>query len=153
MTDKYLKIGVIVVVAIALGITADFLVTQIAFSRSTNPFEPRTIPSTGFNFDSYTSSADDIELYYTAKTILSTINATLLISLLLTYVGMYKKLQSEFTVGLIIFSLILLLYALTSNPLLQTLFGFWGFGLGPFAMLPDLFTTLALVVLLYLTME
>jgi hypothetical protein len=32
-------------------------------------------------------------------------------------------------------------------------FGFYAFGLGPFAMLPDLFTCLALTVLLYLTFE
>jgi hypothetical protein len=50
-----------------------------------------------------------------------------------------------------VFSLVLLLYALSSNPLLQWVFGFRAFGLGPFAMLPDLFTFVALAVLLYLT--
>jgi hypothetical protein len=47
----------------------------------------------------------------------------------------------------------LLLNALVSNPLLQFGFGFRAFGLGPFAMLPDLFTFFALVVLLYLTLK
>ena len=95
----------------------------------------------------------DIELFYKVKTILSSINATLLIFMLATYVDMYKKLKSEFTFGLIVFSLTLLLYAFTSNPLLQWLFGYQAFGLGPFAMLPEMFTTLALAVLLYLTMN
>ena len=53
----------------------------------------------------------------------------------------------------IIFSMILLLYALVSNPLMQNIFGYGGINLGPFAMLPDLFTCLALAVLLYLTMK
>jgi len=32
-------------------------------------------------------------------------------------------------------------------------FGFWPLGLGPFAMLPDLFTLGALAVLLYLSVK
>lgn len=95
----------------------------------------------------------DIELYYTATTVISTINVTLLISLLITYISIYRKTQSEFTIGLVVFSVILLLNALASNPLMQWIFGFRAFGLGPFAMLPDLFTCVALVVLLYLTVK
>lgn len=96
---------------------------------------------------------EDIELYYAIKTVISTINATLLIFLLITYIGIYRKTQSEFTIGLIIFSMVLLLYALASNPLVHWAFGFRAFGLGPFAMLPDLFTCAALAVLLYLTVK
>lgn len=95
----------------------------------------------------------DIELYYTAKTVISTINVTLLISLLIMYIGIYRKTRSEFTIGLVVFSLILLLNALASNPLMHWIFGFSAFGLGPFAMLPDLFTFVALAVLLYLTVK
>jgi hypothetical protein len=32
-------------------------------------------------------------------------------------------------------------------------FGFRAFGLGPFAMLPDLFTCIALAILLYFTVQ
>jgi hypothetical protein len=95
----------------------------------------------------------DIEFFYTAKTVVSTINVTLLIFLSLTYISIYKKTRSEFTIGLTIFSMVLLFYALSSNPLLQWVFGFRAFGLGPFAMLPDLFTCAALVILLYLTVK
>lgn len=95
----------------------------------------------------------DIELYYTVKTVISTINVTLLIFLLITYIAIYTKTKSEFTIGLIIFSMILLLYALSSNPLIQWIFGFRAFGLGPFAMLPDLFTCVALALLLYLSVK
>lgn len=95
----------------------------------------------------------DIELYYTIKTVISSINTTLLIFLLITYIDIYRKTQSEFTIGLIIFSMVLLLYALTTNPFVQWMFGFRAFGLGPFAMLPDVFTFTALAVLLYLTLR
>ncbi len=95
----------------------------------------------------------DIELFYTIKTVVSTINLTLVIILLLTYIDIYRKTKSDFTVGLIIFSIILLLYTLASNPIMQWTFGFRAFGLGPFAMLPDLFTCIALLVLLYLSVK
>lgn len=99
------------------------------------------------------STPGDIELFYTVKTVISTINVTLLVFLFITYVDLYRKIKSEFTIGLMIFSVILLFYALSSNPLIHWIFGFRAFGLGPFAMLPDLFTCIALTVLLYLTFK
>jgi len=152
--NKYVKIWIILAVLIVVAITADFLATQTAPSPRVSIFEPRAVPFGKITItQQYLSFVGDMELFYKAKTILSAINATLLVFLLATYIDMYSKLRSEFTLGLIIFSLTLLLYALSSNPLLQWLFGFRAFGLGPFAMLPDLFTTLALTVLLYLTMK
>ena len=93
----------------------------------------------------------DIELYYTIKVVLTTVNAALLIFLFSAYLSVYRKMKSDFTIGLMVFSLVLLLYALSSNPLFQWVFGFRAFGLGPFAMLPDLFTCVASIVLVYLT--
>jgi len=95
----------------------------------------------------------DIELFYTAKTVVSTINVALVMILLFTYIEIYRKTKSDFTVGLIIFSIILLLYTVASNPIMQWASGFRAFGLGPFAMLPDLFACIALSVLLYLSVK
>jgi len=114
---------------------------QIPFIRPPEEFRPPEIVP------------GDIELYYTVKTVISTINLTLLTILLITYINIYKKTKSEFTIGLIIFSVVLFLDALVSNPLMHWTFGFRAFGLGPFAMLPDLFTCAALAVLLYLTLK
>lgn len=88
-----------------------------------------------------------------AKTILSSVNSVLLIILLTIYVGIYRKTRSEFSIGLIIFNTALLLYALTSNPLIHMLTGFRLSGLGPFTMLPDLFTCIASAILLYLSRQ
>lgn len=95
----------------------------------------------------------DIELFYTAKAVVSTLNIVILIFLLVSYVNIYRKTRSEFTIGLIIFSLVFLMYVLASNPFVIMAFGFQPFGLGPFAFLPELFTLGALAVLLYLNLK
>ena len=135
-----LILGTLIVVAILAALWA---ASTFWFPRY--PWEPRPRPPENI--------PGDIEFFYTAKTVVSTINVTLLIFLLLTYVSIYRKTQSEFTIGLIIFSMVLLLNALTSNPLVIWTFGFQPFGLGPFALLPDLFTFVALAVLLYLSVK
>jgi hypothetical protein len=141
--NKHAKIGLMLAVLIAVALLSAFWATT--FEPRTPQWEPRPPPRDRMQ--------GDIEFFYTVKTIISTINVTLLIFLLITYIDMYRKTQSEFTIGLMIFSMVLLLYALTSNPLLHLIFGFYAFGLGPFAMLPDLFTCAALAVLLYLTVK
>ena len=93
----------------------------------------------------------DIELFYTMETIVSVINVALSTFLILMYFRIYRKTRSEFTIGLLIFSAVLLSHAFLAIPLVQRGFGFVPFGLGPFAVLPDLFTCAALAVLLYLT--
>jgi len=136
----WLVLGTLIVVAILAAIWAS---STFWFPRY--PWEPRPRPTENIPWD--------IEFFYTAKTVVSTINVTLLVFLLVTYIGIYKKTRSEFTIGLTIFSVVLLLYALTSNPLVQWTFGFRAYGLGPFAMMPDLFTFVALAVLLYLSVK
>jgi hypothetical protein len=95
----------------------------------------------------------DFQFFYMAETVVSTVNTTLAIFLLLIYISIYRKTESEFTLGLIIFSTVLLLHAIVSIPLVHHVFGYGGIGLGPFALLPDLFTLGALAVLLYLSIK
>ena len=154
LMNKYIKIGTILIILIMVIIISYYLAAQNFSLLARNPiFEQRRIPINEFFEIRYLSYLGDIELFYITQTILSSINATLLIFLLVTYITLYSRIKSEFTIGLILFSLILLLYALSSNPVLQQLFGFRAFGLGPFAMLPDLFTTIALAILFYLSMK
>ena len=96
------------------------------------------------------ASPPDFPIFFTLKTVITSVNATLLIILFLIYADIYRKTQSKFTLGLLIFTLALLLQVLSSHPLLHQLFGYRGAGLGPFLMLPDFFTLIASVMLLYL---
>jgi hypothetical protein len=140
-----LKIGLTIAALIGVALLAWF------WASTHLPFHPRSFmepprpPPEGI--------AGDIELYYILKSVFSTLNATLLVFLLALYAGIYAKRKVQFTLWLIIFCGVLLLYALTSNPILQWMFGFRPFGLGPFAVLPDLFTFVALAILLYLTLK
>lgn len=129
---------VVVAILAALWATSTVWFPRFPWERHLPP--PNNIP-------------EDLELFYTVKTVVSTINVTLLVFLLLTYVNIYRKTRSEFTIGLVIFSMVFLLNALASNPFVIWAFGFREFGLGPFAMLPDLFTLGALAVLLYLSVK
>jgi hypothetical protein len=139
----WLILATLIVVTILAAIWA--LSTTFWFPIPGYPWQPRPRPPENI--------PGDIEFFYTAKTVFSTVNVTLSIILLLTYVSIYRKTRSEFTIGLIIFSAVFLLNALASNPLVIWIFGFRPFGLGPFALLPDLFTCGALIILLYLSLK
>jgi hypothetical protein len=142
-TNKNMEFGLIIATIVVVAILAALWASSTFWFPF--PFEPRLRPPG--------SIPGDIEFFYTAKTVVSTINITLLIFLLAIYAGIYAKTRSEFTIGLMIFSAVLLLNALASNPVVIWFFGFRAFGLGPFALLPDLFTLVALIVLLYLSVK
>jgi hypothetical protein len=138
-TRIWLFLAILTVVAILAALWA----TSV-FWLPPNLFQPR-MP--------FQEMPEDREFFYTANTVVSTVNVTLSVFLLITYVGIYRRTRSEFTIGLIIFSLVFLMNAIASNPFVISAFHFRPSGLGPFALLPDLFTFVALVVLLYLSLK
>ena len=77
-------------------------------------------------------------------------SVVVLLALVATYLSIYRDIPNQFTLSLLLFCLALLLYALTSNPLVQIYLGFrGGVQLGLFTFLPDVFAALAVVALLY----
>jgi hypothetical protein len=139
----WLIVTALIVIAI-VGFLVALWATSV-FLHPPSPFVQHGVPPPGYR------PFEDIELFYTIETVFSTINVMLSILLLAVYTSIYRKTRSEFTIGLIIFSAVFLLNALASNPLIRAAFGYRTFGLGPFTMLPDLFTFAALIVLLYLS--
>lgn len=137
---KIWLVTIVTLIAVAL-VAALWASNTFPFSSSEFP-ERRPPPGDIFG---------DFEFYYVAQTAISTVNVALLIFLLTTYIDIYRKTRSQFTFGLIIFSLVFLLRTLSANPLFMSVFGFRAFGLGPFALLPDVFELVALSVLLYLS--
>lgn len=113
---------------------------------------PERLPFRGIGPD-FPEKPNLLTYYVKAKTILSTVNSILLLSLMIIYIDIYSKTRSKFSMGLIMFSIALLLYSLSSNPIIHRFAGFRGSGLGPFTMLPDLFTCIASAILLYLSRQ
>ena len=106
-----------------------------------------------FNARQYRPNPADIELYYIARTVFSTINIVLTLVLIVNYVSIYLKTKSQFTIGLTLFASFFLIKDITWSPFVIGFAGFGTFGLGPFAFLPDLFEMAALLVMFYLTVK
>ncbi|MFB6093619.1 MAG: hypothetical protein ABEJ77_01590 [Halanaeroarchaeum sp.] len=88
--------------------------------------------------------------YLQVRLFVSTFNVLVLLALTGNYVRVYRDIPTRFTGSLLLFSVALLLYALSANPAIQLAFGFRaGPGLGPFTFLPDLFASVAAAVLLH----
>jgi hypothetical protein len=95
----------------------------------------------------------DFDSYFTIGVIFSTINMVLSAILLITYIGNYRRTKAEFNLVLIIVAVTLLFYSLVANPIFSFALGYGASGLGPFFMLPDLFTLVTLSALLYLSLR
>lgn len=133
--DKNKKILLILAVGIITSISLTFLFKGLA-----------TVHHGG--------NRPNFELFLNIKVFVSTLNIVLLVVLLWNYLSIYREIPNKFTLSLMIFSLALLLYALSSNPLMAQIMGFkHGVGLGPFTFLPDIFAAAAVVILLYMSYE
>jgi hypothetical protein len=87
------------------------------------------------------------------KTVISFINIGLIIPLFVIYAGIYRKMRSSFTLGLMAVIFALGMYAVTSNPLLVSLLGGRPDYIGLFQIVPDLCATAALVILIWISLE
>jgi tellurite resistance protein TehA-like permease len=87
------------------------------------------------------------------KTAISFINIGLIIPLFIIYAGIYRKLRSSFTLGLMAVIFALGMYAITSSPLIVSLLGGRTGDIGLFQIIPDLCTTIALVILIRISLE
>jgi len=116
------------------------------FNKS-NPPPPREYK------DEIERGKESFEFYISMKSAITLINIVISLILIIMYVKIYREIKSDFTLGLIVVMFAMLFYALTSNPFTQYLFSYRGFGQGPFILLPDIFATMALSVLLYLSLK
>ena len=139
MNENRSLIGIIVV-ALIVAAVAYVLASQSSFTMGH-----------GMGQGMGQHQSGDYLIYYKIKAVLASVNAFLLIALSSIYWKVYSDTGLEFSLGLVIFSVALLLYSLASNPLLVSVAGYRSSGLGPFAMLPDLFTCIASFTLLYIS--
>lgn len=95
-----------------------------------------------------------IRNYTYGRTVMSVINIGLLIYLLSNYVEIYKISKSNFAFGLVVLSIALLLYSISSNPYVTMILSFDKFKTPRvFTFIPDIFTTVASIILIYLSRQ
>jgi len=137
------KIGLLIPIFVLVGLFATFWAASILYA-------PQEIAS---KTPIVGHINNDFEFFYFAHAIISTLNVALLIVLLITFISIYRKTKSEFSLGLIIFGFAFLLKDLLSSPFTASVFSFYASGLGPFIVLPDLFEFAAIWVILYLSIK
>ena len=147
---KVQRVVLIAAVVLCLAVVGYFAGTYLALSITPQPIGP---PPPGPRFNIRVPNPDELATYIMIRTIVSTINTGLSICLLVVYAGIYLRTRAEFTIGLVTLAAVLLLYAVTSNPLLLGLIGFGSHGLFFVMGLPEFFTTVAVTVLLYLSLK
>lgn len=132
--------GILVVIILALVAFSSFINALIPFT----PMGMRLVPLAVFRL---------LETVQFLALIISTINAILLTYLLYTYVSVYQEIRSQFSLGLIALASALLAHTISSNPIVAYIFGFHGSGLGPFEVIPSIFTLAAAIVLIHLSRQ
>ncbi len=84
-----------------------------------------------------------------AKVFFTSFNIIVLTALTYTYFKIYREVPTSMSRGLTMFSGALLLYAVTSSPILHLLTGFDTITIGPFTYVPDMFVAIAASLILY----
>jgi hypothetical protein len=142
-------LAILVIVVIGTTILASF-----AFITPFHPFSPLPPPTSAHGGPPFAQGIPgDLQLFYGVEAVVSSVNITLLVFLLITNADIFRKTRSKFTFILLIFAAAFLFNNVTSSPLVIWAFGFHQIGLGPFAFIPDLFELMVLCALVYLSYE
>lgn len=113
----------------------------------------RSEPAPDFRFERERLDPDKLELHLKLKTALTFVIITISSMLIFIYYSIYRDTRTDFTLGLIVVMVSFLVYGITSNPIIPRLIGLPAPGFGLFTMIPDIFATVALFTLLYLSQK
>jgi hypothetical protein len=147
--QKNVWIAIFVVGLVALFATSIFLSPARIFPPPLD--RPRL---EDFNMEQLREMSNLIALNIKGKSIIGLLNSALLIYLLIIHFQVYQATKSNFSLSLILFCLALLFYTLSANPVLTWASGFQRTNImQAFNFLPDIFTTLASMILIYLSRQ
>jgi len=135
---------------IFVGLVAVAILSGVWAILTLNDFGSRVFPGPSVppQFD-----LANLAFLYITRTVFSTVNIAILSILTATYAAIYSKTRSQFTIGLLIFSIVFLMKDVASSPFVIGAFRYSLSGLGPFALIEPLLELAALSVLLYLSIE
>ncbi|MFB6145798.1 MAG: hypothetical protein ABEJ99_04830 [Candidatus Nanohaloarchaea archaeon] len=95
------------------------------------------------------ASSEVLEQVAIIEIFLSTFNIIILSALAVNYTLMYREMSTSIARSMMLFSSALLMYAISSSPLIRILLGFNMITIGPLTYIPDLFVAAASLTLLY----
>jgi hypothetical protein len=102
-------------------------------------------------FDKFDERRMPFEWLFTASSFVSTLMLLLSVFLIFIYLKDYLELKSSFTLGLLLMLVSLMLFAITSNPMLHQFFGVFGM-FGIITIIPYVFATISLMILLKISL-
>lgn len=136
-----------IAVAILVLLLVQFTVPQASAQR--RPMRP---PLRDFSPEQLELLEARIETYVRWKTLISALNIGLMLYIAVFYYQLYRENGSKFSLGLTALSLALLVYSVSSNPVLISYLrpsnGVWW---GVFNFVPDVFTSVAAFIMVYLS--
>jgi hypothetical protein len=94
------------------------------------------------------SPTKTIQTVMLVKVFLTSLNIILLLGLTANYLKIYSSMKTPLSRSLLMFSTALLLYAVSSSPLIHVMLNFEIISIGPFTFLPDIFVTIATAIIL-----
>jgi hypothetical protein len=149
----FILISVILLILISLTVPVFFNNPHPGQTEGQNPPGQQQLPRSSQARSEQPLQPQGLEQSKNLKTAISFINIGLIIPLFVIYTGIYRRIRSSFTLGLIAVIFALGMYAVTSCPLIVSLAGGKTGDIGLFQILPDLCTTIALVILIRISLE
>jgi tellurite resistance protein TehA-like permease len=150
MDKKYIVVIILisVIILVIASLTVPVILKMPQSGTGKNPVQPQNVQP-GQQPQQPAGQAENKQL----KTAISFINIGLIIPLFVIYAGIYRKMRSSFTLGLMAVIFALGMYAVTSNPLIIGLLGGRTGDIGLFQIIPDICATIALIILIRISLE
>ena len=146
--DIVVIILISVIILVIASLTVPVILKMPQSGTGKNPAQPQNVQP-GQQPQQPAGKAEKKQL----KTAISFINIGLIIPLFVIYAGIYRKMRSSFTLGLMAVIFALGMYAITSNPLIIGLLGGRTGDIGLFQIIPDICATIALIILIRISLE
>lgn len=140
--DPKAKATIILVILLVVGLVLGSIIAATTFSKFEKKIEERL----------GRRAVGTIRQIYVFTSVINMINISLLSGLLAVYINSFLKTSSNFLLGLSIFIGVLLIQSILSLPVLHAIFAATlGFSL--IEVLQNIFESIALIILFYLSME
>ena len=143
----------LLVIGVVIGLVVSFFGLRIIDRQITERIKDVTQGSQPWVVDQIKQNWNRFSDMYRMITIIICMNLSLLFGLLYTYFKSFTQTYSPFLMGLVLFLCVLFVQSLLSLPIIQHLVGQTISDIGLFNVLPNLFETLALIILFYLSSE